>query len=130
MNLRKFTALAVTLLMVAAPATPAFAVSKEIIQLQTQVQDLADRMAKMQQSFDERMGVMQSLVEQRSMLAGAENPHVLASVAAEPGDHRGHLHNFRTRTHHTRNEHIHVHALTDRGRGPRYRNRRVDFALT
>ena len=49
--------------MVAAPATPAFAVSKEIIQLQTQVQDLADRMATMQQSFDERMGVMRSLVE-------------------------------------------------------------------
>jgi tol-pal system protein YbgF len=50
--------------MVAAPATPAFAVSKEIIQLQTQVQDLADRMAHMQQSFDERMGVMRNLVEQ------------------------------------------------------------------
>jgi len=66
MKLRKFTAFAVTLLLVAAPATPAFAVSKEIIQLQTQVQDLADRMAKMQQSFDERMGVMQSLVEHSS----------------------------------------------------------------
>ncbi len=64
MNLRKLTALAVMALMVAAPATPAFAVSKEIIQLQTQVQDLADRMAHMQQSFDERMGVMRSLVEQ------------------------------------------------------------------
>ena len=51
-------------LIVAAPATPAFAVSKEIIQLQAQVQDLADRMAGMKQSFDERMGVMRSLVEQ------------------------------------------------------------------
>ena len=47
-----------------APASPAFAVSKEIIQLQTQVQALQDQMARMQQSFDERMGVMRNLVEQ------------------------------------------------------------------
>jgi tol-pal system protein YbgF len=45
-------------------ALPAFGVSKEIIQLQTQVQALQDQMARMQQSFDERMGVMRSLVEQ------------------------------------------------------------------
>ena len=64
MNFRKLTAAAIMALMVIAPATPAFAVSKEIIQLQTQVQDLADRIAHMQQSFDERMGVMRSLVEQ------------------------------------------------------------------
>jgi tol-pal system protein YbgF len=47
-----------------APASPAFAVSKEIVQLQTQVQALQDQMARMQQSFDERMGVMRNLVEQ------------------------------------------------------------------
>ena len=64
MNLRKLTALAVMLLMVAAPVTPAFATSKDMVQLQTQVQELSDRMARMQQSFDERMGVMRSLVEQ------------------------------------------------------------------
>lgn len=52
------------LLMVAAPVTPAFATSKDMVQLQTQVQELSDRMARMQQSFDERMGVMRSLVEQ------------------------------------------------------------------
>lgn len=46
------------------PVTPAFAVSKEIVQLQTQVQALADQMARMQQTFDERMGVMRNLVEQ------------------------------------------------------------------
>ncbi|MGA3127098.1 MAG: tetratricopeptide repeat protein [Candidatus Korobacteraceae bacterium] len=64
MNFRKLTALGVMALIVVAPVTPAFAVSKEIIQLQTQVQDLADRITHMQQSFDERMGVMRSLVEQ------------------------------------------------------------------
>jgi tol-pal system protein YbgF len=63
MKLRKLASMAVMTLMLGALATPAFAVSKEIIQLQTQVQDLADRMARMQQSFDERMGVMQSLVQ-------------------------------------------------------------------
>jgi tol-pal system protein YbgF len=35
-----------------------------MIQLQTQVQALTDQMARMQQSFDERMGVMRNLVEQ------------------------------------------------------------------
>jgi tol-pal system protein YbgF len=44
--------------------SPAFGVAKEIIQLQTQVQALLDQMARMQQAFDERMGVMRSLVEQ------------------------------------------------------------------
>lgn len=64
MNLRRVTVLAVMTLMVAAPTTPAFAVSREMVQLQTQVQELSDRIAKMQQSFDERMGVMRNLVEQ------------------------------------------------------------------
>jgi len=45
-------------------ALPAFGVSKEMIQLQTQVQALQDEMARMQQSFDERMGVMKNLIEQ------------------------------------------------------------------
>jgi tol-pal system protein YbgF len=44
---------------------PAHAGTKEqLIQLQTQVQALQDQMARMQQSFDERMGVMKNLVEQ------------------------------------------------------------------
>lgn len=48
-------------------ALPAFAGGKEqnmLIQLQTQVQGLQDRMDNMQRSFDERMGVMRNLVEQ------------------------------------------------------------------
>ncbi len=43
---------------------PAFAANKDMIQLQTQVQQLQEQMARMQQSFDERMGVMRNLVEQ------------------------------------------------------------------
>lgn len=47
-----------------ATVNPAFAVSKEIVQLQTQVQTLSDQVARMQQSLDERMGVLRNLVEQ------------------------------------------------------------------
>src|ERR1700735_1397 len=44
-------------------AAPAFGVNKETIQLQTQVQQLQEQMTAMQRSFDERMGVMNNLVE-------------------------------------------------------------------
>jgi TolA-binding protein len=42
----------------------AHAVSKEIIELQTQVRQLQDAVARLQQSNDERMGVMKDLVQQ------------------------------------------------------------------
>jgi len=45
---------------------PAWGVSKEILQLQTQMQMLQDQMTSMQRSFDERMGVMRNLVEQNT----------------------------------------------------------------
>lgn len=64
MNPKKIIAFVAVVAMALGPVTPAFAVSKEIVQLQTQVQALADQMARMQQSFDERMGVMRNLVEQ------------------------------------------------------------------
>ncbi len=50
--------------MLLAPGAPAFGVSKEMIQLQTQVQALQDQVARMQQSIDMNMGVMKNLVEQ------------------------------------------------------------------
>src|SRR5580692_13061649 len=45
---------------------PAWGVSKEMVQLQTQVQALQDQMSRMQQSFDERMGVMKNLMDQNT----------------------------------------------------------------
>ncbi len=45
---------------------PAWGVSKEILQLQTQMQMMQDQMTSMQRSFDERMGVMRNLVEQNT----------------------------------------------------------------
>jgi tol-pal system protein YbgF len=47
-------------------AAPAFGASKEMIQLQTQVQALQDQMSRMQQSFDQQMGVMNHLMEQNT----------------------------------------------------------------
>ena len=45
-------------------AVPAFAVNKDMVQLQTQIQQLQDAVARLQQSNDERMGVMKDLVQQ------------------------------------------------------------------
>ena len=53
-----------SILLVLLATIPAWGASKENIQLQTQVQQLQDQMARMQQAFDERMGVMKNLVEQ------------------------------------------------------------------
>src|ERR1017187_2066582 len=48
---------------VSVPA-PARAASKEIIELQTQVQQLMDMMQRLQSTMDARFGVLQHLVEQ------------------------------------------------------------------
>ena len=45
---------------------PAYGVNKEMVQLQTQVEQLQQQMTAMKHSFDERMGVMKNLVEQNS----------------------------------------------------------------
>ncbi len=45
-------------------ASPALAVNKDMVQLQTQVQQLLDAVARLQQSNDERMGVLKDLVQQ------------------------------------------------------------------
>jgi len=43
---------------------PVSGANKDMVQLQTQVQQLQEQMTAMQRSFDERMGVMKNLVEQ------------------------------------------------------------------
>src|ERR1700722_2588473 len=45
-------------------SSPAFAVNKDMVQLQTQIQQLQDAVARLQQSNDERMGVMKDLIQQ------------------------------------------------------------------
>jgi TolA-binding protein len=61
-RLRVLPLLACTLFTLAAPS--AFAVNKDMVQLQTQVQTLQDSVARLQQSNDERMGVLKDLVQQ------------------------------------------------------------------
>ena len=51
-------------LLLAAAPLPAHAASKEIIQLQTQVQQLQDAVQRIQSTLDARFGVLQNLVQQ------------------------------------------------------------------
>ena len=46
--------------------TPAFAASKDMIELQAQVAQLQQQMTQMKQSFDERMGIMRNLLEKNT----------------------------------------------------------------
>lgn len=59
----------------AAP-TPAHAVSKEIIQLQTQVQQLLDMVQRLQSTLDTRFGVLQNLAQQTADQATQMNAAV------------------------------------------------------
>jgi tol-pal system protein YbgF len=73
---------------------PAWGVSKEMVQLQTQVQQLQEQMTAMQRSFDERMGVMKNLVE-RDTDAVNKVATALASLDAtlqkQQGDSSSHV---------------------------------------
>jgi len=64
MRLQRVSTLLALIATLCVGAAPAWGVSKEMIQLQTQVQQLQEQMTAMQRSFDERMGVMKNLVEQ------------------------------------------------------------------
>jgi tol-pal system protein YbgF len=75
-------------------ATPAFGVSKEMVQLMTQVQALQDQMSQMKQSFDERMGVMKNLVEQNTDSMNKVNSAIndlQSSLQKQQGDASGHV---------------------------------------
>src|SRR3954452_18741451 len=88
MKLRTLLPLAALPLLLLAP--PASAGTKEqLIQLQTQVQALQDQMARMQQTFDERMGVMKNLVEQTTDSVNRMNNSVGAldkNIKGQTGD--------------------------------------------
>ena len=47
-------------------SSPAWAVNREMVELQTQVQNLQQQMTQMQQSLDERMGVLRHLMDQNT----------------------------------------------------------------
>lgn len=64
MKTHRILALVAVFLILWLGVAPAFGANKEMVQLQTQVQQLQEQMTAMQRSFDERMGVMRNLVEQ------------------------------------------------------------------
>lgn len=63
MKTNRISAVIALFALLALNGLPAWGVSKEIVQLQVQVQGLQEQMSQMKQSFDERMGVMKNLVE-------------------------------------------------------------------
>ncbi len=73
---------------------PAYGASKEMIQLQTQVQQLQEQMTNMRQTFDERMGVMKNLVEQNTDAANKTTAAIAAlqtTLQKQQGDASGHV---------------------------------------
>jgi tol-pal system protein YbgF len=64
MNRHRISAVLALFLVLSLGVGPVSGASKEMVQLQTQVQQLQEQMTAMQRSFDERMGVMKNLVEQ------------------------------------------------------------------
>lgn len=64
MKLHRISVCFAALVILSLGVVPAWGVSKDMVQLQTQVQQLQEQMTAMQRSFDERMGVMKNLVEQ------------------------------------------------------------------
>ena len=94
MTLRRFSAVLALLSTLWLTAAPAWGASKEMIQLQTQVQQLQEQMTAMQRSFDERMGVMKNLVEQDTAainkVTGAING-LQATLQKQQGDSASHI---------------------------------------
>ncbi len=74
-------------------STPAWSVSREMVQLQASVDDLKAQMTQMKQSFDERMGVMKNLMEQNTDTTnkvGAAVAALQATIQKQQGDSAGH----------------------------------------
>ncbi len=66
-HLKSFALLAVfALAPLVVPSAGAQSTKSQLIQVQTQLQMLQDNMARMQQSFDERMGVMKDMITQQT----------------------------------------------------------------
>ena len=92
MKRHRISALFALLSVLLLAAAPGWGVSKDMVQLQTQVQQLQEQMTAMQRSFDERMGVMKNLVEQDTdavnKVANALNG-LQATLAKQQGDAGG-----------------------------------------
>jgi tol-pal system protein YbgF len=94
MNLRRCCTRFALLATLSLATVPAWAVSKEMVQLQTQVQQLQEQMTAMQRSFDERMGVMNNLVERDTEAANKVAAAVTllqSTLQKQQGDSASHV---------------------------------------
>src|SRR5229473_1511073 len=94
MRPQRVSTLLALLVMLCVGAAPAWGVNKEMIQLQTQVQQLQEQMTAMQRSFDERMGVMKNLVERDTDSVNKVAAALTAlqnSLQKQQGDSSGHV---------------------------------------
>src|ERR1035441_1316620 len=73
---KRFAAVAALAILLSTSPVPAHATSKEMIELQTQVQQLLDMVQRLQSTLDTRMGVMQHQVEQTADTANQLNASV------------------------------------------------------
>jgi len=89
MKTHRISALVALFLMLWVSVAPAYGVNKEMVQLQTQVQQLQEQMTAMQRGFDERMGIMRNLVEKDTdsvnKVAAALN-NLQATLQKQQGD--------------------------------------------
>jgi len=75
---QRLFAVAALILLFGPAAMPAHAVSKEIVELQTQVQQLLDAVQRLQSTLDARMGVLEHLAQQSADQATQVNATVTA----------------------------------------------------
>src|SRR6202140_3751584 len=81
MKIQRYSIVVVLLIAFCETVTPAWGANKEMVELLTRVQALQDQMTQMQSSFNERMGVMKSLVDQNT----DSTNKVAASITALQG---------------------------------------------
>jgi tol-pal system protein YbgF len=73
---------------------PAWGVNRDMVELQTQMQNLQDALTHMQQSFDERMGVMKNLLDQNTdsmNKATSAITNLQTTLEKQQGDSAGHV---------------------------------------
>jgi len=74
----RLLAVATLILLMGPAATPAHAVSKEMVELQTQVQQLLDAVQRLQSTMDARLGVLEHLAQQTADQANQVSTTVTA----------------------------------------------------
>ncbi|MGH9644368.1 MAG: tetratricopeptide repeat protein [Terriglobales bacterium] len=89
---RILLAIVMTIGLVLATLTPASGANRDIVQLQTQVDQLQQAMTQMKQSFDERMGVMRQMLEDNKVVSNkvsAAIDNLQASINRQQQDRSG-----------------------------------------